>query len=149
MPDTARTDSAATAEVAELATQLRLACMRISRRVRFESADAVAPHQFSVLVRLAESPRTPREMAAIEKVSAPSMTRTVNGLEERGLVSRHPDPDDGRCVIVSLTPAGREALGVTRAARDAWMTSRVAELSAAEREILAQATLLLHRVADR
>ncbi len=137
------------AEVAELATQLRLACMRVSRRVRFESVDAVAPHQFSVLVRLAEAPRTPRELADIEKVSPPSMTRTVNGLAEQGLVTRAPDPDDGRCVIVSLTPDGREALDETRAARDAWMTSRVAELTPAEQDLLRQATLLLHRVADR
>ena len=62
--------------LAHLANDLRLACMRISRRVRFESTDAVAPHQFSVLSRLAEEPRTPRELAGIEKVSAPSMTRT-------------------------------------------------------------------------
>ena len=43
-----------------LADELRLACMRISRRVRFESTDAVAPHQFSVLCRLEEAPRTPQ-----------------------------------------------------------------------------------------
>lgn len=54
------------AEKATLASQLRLACMRISRRIRFESASAVAPHQFSVLVRLDEQPRTPRELANIE-----------------------------------------------------------------------------------
>src|SRR6476659_2153270 len=100
------------AAVSRLAGELRLACMRISRRVRFESTDAVAPHQFSVLARLAEEPRTPRELAGIEKVSAPSMTRTVAGLVERGLVSRQDDPPDGRQVILSLTPASEILLRV-------------------------------------
>ena len=47
------------AAVSQLASELRLACMRIARRVRFESSDAVAPHQFGVLAQLNESPRTP------------------------------------------------------------------------------------------
>src|SRR6476469_9682225 len=85
-----------------LAGELRLACMRISRRVRFESTDVVAPHQFSVLARLEETPRTPRELADIERVSAPSMSRTVAALVERGLVLRADDPTDGRQVILSL-----------------------------------------------
>ena len=42
--------------LAHLANDLRLACMRISRRVRFESTDTVAPHQFSVMCRLEARP---------------------------------------------------------------------------------------------
>ncbi len=133
--------------LAHLANDLRLACMRISRRVRFESTDAVAPHQFSVLARLAEEPRTPRELAGIEKVSAPSMTRTVAGLVERGLVSRQDDPTDGRQVILSLTPAGETLLKDTRRRRDQWMATRLQSLSVEEREILARASEILLRVA--
>jgi DNA-binding MarR family transcriptional regulator len=121
--------------------------MRISRRVRFESTDAVAPHQFSVLARLAEAPRTPRELAGIEKVSAPSMTRTVAGLVERGLVSRQDDPTDGRQVILSLTPAGQTLLKDTRRRRDQWMATRLQSLSVEERETLARASEILLRVA--
>ena len=95
------------AERDRLTSDLRMACMRISRRVRFESTAPVAPHQFSVLARLEEQPRTPKELAAIEKVSAPSMTRTVAGLVEGGLVARADDPADGRQVILSLTAEGR------------------------------------------
>jgi DNA-binding MarR family transcriptional regulator len=133
--------------LALLANDLRLACMRISRRVRFESTDAVAPHQFSVLARLAEAPRTPRELAGIEKVSAPSMTRTVAGLVERGLVSRQDDPTDGRQVILSLTPAGQTLLKDTRRRRDQWMATRLQSLSVEERETLARASEILLRVA--
>src|SRR5664280_943684 len=63
-----------------LANDLRLACMRISRRVRFESTQLVAPHQLSVMARLEDHALTPRELAAIECVSPPSMTRTVGCL---------------------------------------------------------------------
>ncbi|GAA1756054.1 MarR family transcriptional regulator [Nostocoides vanveenii] len=136
------------AAIAELATEIRLACMRISRRVRFESGSSLAPHQFSVLVRLGEHPRTPRELADIEKVSAPSMTRTTNGLVERGLVARAADPDDGRCVILSLTPEGAAQVATIRAARDGWMSSRVGNLTPEEREVLRQASAILHKVAQ-
>src|SRR6476661_1544702 len=99
--------------------------MRISRRVRFESTHLVAPHQFSVLCRLEDTPRTPGELAEIEKVSAPSMTRTVAGLVERALVERTDDPQDRRQVILSLTESGRALLRETRRKRDAWMSVRV------------------------
>ena len=36
------------------------------------------------------------------------MTRILAGLERRGLVSRRPDPDDGRRALVSLSPTGVE-----------------------------------------
>lgn len=136
-------------ELVHLATDLRLACMRISRRVRFESTDTVAPHQFSVLARLEDAPRSPRELAAIECVSAPSMTRTVNRLVELGLVSREGNPDDGRQVILSLTDPGRATLRRIRRKRDQWMVSRIAELPAADRDLLRRAGAILAEVAQR
>src|SRR5471030_566656 len=90
--------SAQHTSIAHLANDLRLACMRISRRVRFESTQVVAPHQFSVMARLEGTVLTPRELAEIERVSPPSMTRTVAALVELGLVSRRGDPLDGRQV---------------------------------------------------
>ena len=145
---TTKARTPATPSLATLAYDLRLACMRISRRVRFESTtDLVAPHQFSVLVRLEETPRTPRELADIERVSAPSMTRTVAALVDRGLVLRADDPTDGRQVILSLTPAGTTTLRDIRRRRDEWMASRLKGLSAEEREVLARASEILLRVA--
>ena len=122
--------------------------MRISRRVRFESAQAVAPHQFSVMARLEGTALTPRELAGIERVSPPSMTRTVAALVERGLVSRQDDPLDGRQVFLSLTPQGLLLLKETRRKRDAWMASRLKGISADEREVLAKASVILNRVAN-
>ena len=134
--------------VSRLAGELRLACMRISRRVRFESTHLVAPHQFSVLCRLEDTPRTPGELAEIEKVSAPSMTRTVAGLVARGLVERTGDPDDKRQVILSLTGDATTLLREIRRQRDAWMSVRLGHLTPEEQDILRQASAILTRVAS-
>ncbi|WP_353951198.1 MarR family transcriptional regulator [Knoellia sp. S7-12] len=135
------------AAVSSLAGELRLACMRISRRVRYESTDAVAPHHFSVMCRLEEAPRTPGELAEIERVSAPSMTRTVGGLAELGFVQRAQHPTDKRQVIVTLTPEARRVLKEIRRKRDAWMSVRVSHLEPEEQAILQRATVILTRVA--
>ncbi len=134
-------------QLARLASDLRLACMRISRRVRFESSHDVAPHQFSVLCRLENAPLTPGELAEIERVAKPSMSRTVAALVERELVSRHDDPSDGRQVILALTDDGRKTINAIRRRRDAWMSSRISGLSEQEQAVLARATEILTRVA--
>lgn len=134
--------------VVELANELRQACMRISRRVRFENSSELPPHQFGVLAKLDDAPRTPGELATMERVSAPSMTRTVGGLVERGLVERMQDPQDGRQVILTITAEGRRGLRVVRRQRDEWMTVRVKRLSPQDQEILQQASEILRRVAD-
>ena len=130
-------------QLTRMATDLRLACMRISRRIRYESRHTGAPHQFSVLCRLEEVPRTPGELAEIERVAKPSMTRTVAALVERGLVLRQADPTDGRQVIVSLTPEGRAA----SAAYLDRPENQVAQLPPEDQEVLAKATVLLAKVA--
>ena len=134
-------------QLTRMATDLRLACMRISRRVRYESSHDVAPHQFSVLCRLEEAPRTPGELAEIERVAKPSMTRTVGALVDRGLVLRQDDPLDGRSVILSLSEDGRRSVKAIRRRRDAWMASRVARLTPEEQYVLARATEILAKVA--
>jgi DNA-binding MarR family transcriptional regulator len=134
-------------QLTRMATDLRLACMRISRRVRFESSHDVAPHQFSVLCRLEEAPRTPGELAEMERVAKPSMTRTVGALVDRGLVLRQDDPLDGRSVILSLSEEGRRSVRTIRRKRDAWMASRVARLTPEEQDVLARATEILAKVA--
>lgn len=138
-----------TDDISALGNELRLACQRISRRVRYESADEVAPHQFSMLVRLVHGDLTPTQIAEIERVSTPSATRTLNCLHEAGLVDKSPHPDDGRQVIVSLTDAGRELIGRTLASRDSWMTERLIGMSAADLHVLRRASVLLAEVAAK
>lgn len=135
------------AEKDNLTSDLRMACMRISRRVRFESQAAVPPHQFSVMVRLEGGPRTPKELADIERVSAPSMSRTVSSLVDAGLVNRADDPTDGRQVILSLTTEGSRTIRDIRCRRDQWLALRLERLTDDERTLMAGATALLERLA--
>ena len=66
--------------------------------------------QYHLLEPLAEGPRTNRELAELAGISAPTATRLVDGLLERGFVSRVEDPIDRRAVVISLTASGRTAL---------------------------------------
>ncbi|RNI23982.1 MarR family transcriptional regulator [Flexivirga caeni] len=120
--------------------------MRVSRRVRFSGGGLLPPHQVSVLAKLDQQVRTPRELAQIECVSAPSMTRTVNALVEQGFVGREPDPDDGRQVRLQLTPEGRKKLTGIRRSRDEWVHARMADLTEEECEVVRQAVDILERV---
>ncbi|MBB2892694.1 MarR family transcriptional regulator [Flexivirga oryzae] len=134
------------AERRRLAVDLRSVCMRISRRVRFSGGGVLPPHQVSVLSKLDQQIRTPRELAEIECVSAPSMTRTVNALVEQGFVRRDADPDDGRQVRLQLTPEGRKKLAGIRRSRDEWVHARMRDISDEECEVLRQAADILERV---
>ena len=136
-------------ETAELAHDLRIACMRVARRVRFDADNTIAPHHFSVLVRLLPEPRTMGELAEIEQVSPPSMTKAVGQLVDQGYVARSADPDDGRVVRLSLTEQGRTTVQRERAHRDAWMTARLEGLAEADRDLLRRASDLLEELVRR
>ncbi|WP_296137889.1 MarR family winged helix-turn-helix transcriptional regulator [uncultured Tessaracoccus sp.] len=129
-----------------LANSVRLACQLVSRRVRFDVEATLPPHQMAVLWHLTFGPATPGALAEVERVSAPSMTRTLDCLEEAGCISREQDPDDGRRRIVAITDQGRAELSRTASARDSWMEARLRELPEADRATLARAVELLHEV---
>ncbi len=123
--------------------------MRVARRVRTESSGAVSPGQFGVLANLdRHGAKTPGELAVDECVQAPSMTRTISGMAERGWVTRAEHPTDRRQVLVSITDAGRATVRAARRQRDEWMTRRVAGLTEHEKKILADATPILAKLAD-
>lgn len=132
-----------------LATELRQVCMRISRRSRFENTQELAPHQFSVLAQVEKGVDRAGELARIECVSAPSMSRTVAALVDRGLLARADDPEDGRASVLSLTTDGRACLHGVRRSRDAWMLTRIDSLTDEECRTLERAGEILERVAAR
>jgi DNA-binding MarR family transcriptional regulator len=135
--------------VPELAHRLRIACMRVARRVRFDADNTVPPHLFSVLVRLSEEPRTVGELAAIEQVSAPSMSRTVAQLCEGGYAVKMADENDGRLVRLALSPAGEETVRTEREHRDRWFTERLERLSPQDQQLLHRAAELLEELVAR
>lgn len=131
-----------------LAHELRETVGRVIRRLRAEPGPPVA--QLSLLSRLdRDGPSSTSDLAAAERMRPQSMAQTVRELETAGLVSRRPDPADGRRAFVELTRAGLDTLRATRAAREDWLTQTLdRELDAGERELLRRALVLLRRVSD-
>jgi DNA-binding MarR family transcriptional regulator len=142
----------ATTDVAELASQLRLAVARLSRRIRQETVIAGEELTSSSQAALATiqrlGPITLGELAAVEQVQPPSMTRIVARLEEYGYATRVVDPADRRVARAVITDAGRELLSTSRTRKDAFLAKRVARLTDAERGLLARAIPLLEQLQD-
>src|SRR6476646_10415712 len=59
-----------------------------------------------VLSILSEGPRRITELGELEGVAQPTMTSLVKRMEEKGWVEREGVPDDGRVVMIRLTPTG-------------------------------------------
>lgn len=133
----------------ELAGQVRLAVVRLNRRLRAHPADsAVTPAARAALGTLHTSgPMSPGELARAEHVSPPAMTRVLALLEGQQLVSRSAHPTDGRQSIVAASPAG-SALILEIRAREAWLTARIKSLSGPERSALVTALPVLHLLAE-
>lgn len=131
-----------------LAHELRETLGRVVRRLRAEPGPSVG--RLAVLARLdRDGPANISALATCERMRPQSMAQTVQDLEIAGLVSRRPDPADGRRVFIELTAAGLELLHTTRARRETWLTDALErELDADERAVLHEALGLLSRVAD-
>jgi DNA-binding MarR family transcriptional regulator len=130
---------------------LRLAVLRLSRRLRQETSGSgeITPSQMSALVVLASREElTLGELAAIERIAPPSMTRIAARLEEKGLLERRPDTSDRRVARVAISQSGMELLRQSREKGDAFVTSRLASLSEEEQDLLARAVPLLERLAS-
>jgi DNA-binding MarR family transcriptional regulator len=138
-------------DLAAEAAEIRMSVFRFARRMRAERAvDSMSDGQFAVLAALkVHGPHTLGELADRERISPPSMNRTVNCLEEAGYLDRAPDADDGRKVRISLTPAGLGVVQETTRRRDEWVEESLAALSSDERLALATAADVLRRMADR
>jgi DNA-binding MarR family transcriptional regulator len=137
----------ATAE--QLATLLRDAITRLNRRVR--QARPVGDLTFSQLSALTSlqlaGALTPRELADVERVQPPTMTKIVGKLEDRGLVARTPHPTDRRQVILAATEQGRAVYAQFERVRDEWLAQALAELTPDERGTLEAAARILQQVA--
>ncbi len=136
--DTSLTDSAA---------QLRMAIVRTSRRLRQEAAGETADLSPTAVAALASvdrhGPLTPSELAGIERVKRPTMTRTLSQLEGEGLVERTPDPTDGRSALVTVNAAGRARLRRLRRRKNAYLARRMRDLPAEDVATLERAAAIL------
>jgi DNA-binding MarR family transcriptional regulator len=148
MPNSATSDPAdrKLGTATTLPERLALVVGRLNRRL------ATAPGGLShaALMSLAQVSKRESirlsELAALELVSAPAVTRIVAELEARGLVIRSADPNDGRASRIHITSAGTEAILRARAARARVVTDLLAGLGSADIAAIETALPALERL---
>ena len=137
-------------DVHEVAGALRVSIGLLLRRMRQVRPDGeLSLPETSALARLDRTgPATSSTLAKLDQISPQSMGATLAGLEARGLVRRHPDPEDGRRAVLSLTQAGEQVLRDKRSARVAQLAAALSgAFSPAEVLQLKAAAPLLERLA--
>jgi DNA-binding MarR family transcriptional regulator len=142
-PTTEQTDG-------ELAARLRICLARLSRLSRTTPGAAdLTPSQLSVLAAVESSPQLRiGDLANGQNITAPSATRIVQGLVERGYLERHIDPNDKRACPISLTTEGHHALTTIRGQTTDLIANRLTELPRPDKTKLRLAITALERLAD-
>ncbi|WP_314732526.1 MarR family transcriptional regulator [Microbacterium sp. Marseille-Q6965] len=133
------------------ASEIRAATFRLSRRMRQQRAVAdMTDGQFAVLAHLSSlGSHTLSALAEREGITAPSMNRTVNALEERGFLTRTEDAADRRRVVIAITDAGRAVVKETTRRRDEWLGRVLADLSPEDRAVVRRAAEIILREVER
>jgi DNA-binding MarR family transcriptional regulator len=93
---------------------IRIAAIYNERLTAIYKEFGLSLGEFDVLVTLRRTgepfERAPHELATFAMVTTGGMTKRIDRLEQRGLVTRRPSDIDGRGRVVGLTPAGRELI---------------------------------------
>ena len=130
----------AASDTTAIAARLRLSATRLARQLRQESDAALTPSQLSALASIERhGPLTLGALADYERVAPPSVTKVVTKLEAAGLVVRRLDERDRRVAWISLTAAGINRLAKIRQRKNAWLASRLGDLTEDQRGRLADA----------
>ena len=133
----------------ETAARLRLAIVRTARRLRQEAGGELTPSTAAALATIERhGPLAPSELAEIERVKRPTITRVVARLEEAGLVERTGDPADGRASLVSVTREGSELLRRIRTRKNAYLARRLSKLDPDDLDVLERAVDVLEGILE-
>ena len=131
----------------EVASRLRLAIMRLSRRLRQHAPGGITPSQLSALATVvAEGRITLSQLAVAERVQPPSITRVVDVLVTDGYATRTQSEEDRRVAWVEPTPTGRALVEAVRRQRDAYLAERLGTLTNDDVAALARAAELLEQL---
>lgn len=134
-----------------VANQLHSIAIHVLRRARVTDREGgLTPERLSLLSILAYSgPKSISELAAMEMVSLPAITRIVNYLEGLELVSRDRQSDDGRVVRVTATEKGLKLMEEGRRRRVEHVANELSHLRGIELMVVAEATDLLEKIDHR
>ena len=136
-------------ELAALASELRLAIYRMTRRMRQQhpTHDLTLTQVSALAIIWRDGPIAAGELAIREQVRAPSITRVINSLEDAGIVRRTQNSADRRQVLIEITDEGVRQADSYVQAREAWLTERLLELSVEDRDVLRRAAAIFDGLA--
>lgn len=134
-----------TATVEELSSDLVVCAARLVRAVRRAHEQPSGIRVLSLLDEL--GPQGISALAAADRCSQPTMSGTVAGLAERGLVTKSAHPDDARATLVGLSPEGRAELARTRRTNGRAVAQRLAAHSRCTQDV-ATAVAVLRDILD-
>lgn len=121
----------------------------LSRVVFSQLELGISRSEAGVLARLEAGPERVTTLAELDGLAQPTMTLLVKRLEELGHVTRARSAEDGRVVLVTLTPAGHEALESVRASYRELLRERLGELPANELDVLETAVGVITSLLER
>jgi DNA-binding MarR family transcriptional regulator len=148
MPD-AEPDPREAAVTEELPTRLRLAIMRLARRLRQQAEPDMTPSMLSAMANIEyRQPVTLGNLAEAERVTPPTMTKIVGRLEEAGLVKRVVDTADRRIQRVSLTRDGVKLIARNRSRKNAYLARKLRKLEPDEVSKLEEAVGVIEKILE-
>jgi DNA-binding MarR family transcriptional regulator len=132
----------------DIAARLHSSAIRLLRSLRRDDdgSGLSAPRLSALSVVVAAGPMSLAELAAAEQVKPPTMSRIVDALVERGLITRIAKPGDRRSVEIAATEAGIQLLDAGRERRVGALVGRLRKLADSERRALARGVEILERV---
>ena len=133
-----------------VANRLRPVLLKLNRHLRREIHSlGVTGGQASLLFTIQRQPGIGvRELAALERMSAPGMSKYVGRLEAEGLIVREPSVEDRRRIGLRVSPEGERVLRSVKSRRTAWLAARLKQLSEAELETVDAAIESLQELID-
>jgi len=144
--ETGRADAAITEE---LPTRLRLAIMRLARRLRQQSEPDMTPSMLSAMANIEyRQPVTLGHLAEAERVTPPTMSKIVGRLEDTGLVTRVVDAADRRIQRVSLSRDGAKLIARNRSRRNAYLARKLRRLEPEEVSKLEEAVGVIEKILE-
>src|SRR5688500_17580088 len=149
VPPATTSSERASTDIAALASQLRIAVARTARTLRREAGEGITPTLMCALATIEHhGPMTVGALAEHERVTKPTVTRTVHALVDQGLVVRTGDLEDGRVAWLTLSADGRRLVQRVRRRKDEYLARRLRSLEPAEIEALQRAADVLARIED-
>jgi DNA-binding MarR family transcriptional regulator len=142
------TASTVNTDLESQAARLSMALGRISRWIRRQQHWPLAYGALSALATVSrEGPLRAGDLAVREGLAPASLSRIIAALVADGYVAREPDPNDGRSILVTATPAGDDLLAHMRGAAAEVLLERLDRLDAADRSAIIAALPALEALA--